>query len=100
MSLKTQPFPITRDGVDLLMILEVFREDGRNVCGIWKIRGTVNLRPKAFIAAVKDEMTNIERIVKEAGCEEIRLRGRRWSMMKMLGYEPFPEIENGQRKVL
>lgn len=100
MSLKTLPFPIHRPGIDVLMILEVFHEDGKNVCGIYKVRGTMDLKPKAFIRAVEAEMPIIEGMARDAGCEEMRVCGRQWSMLKNCGYEPFPALENGLRKAL
>ena len=100
MSLKTEPFLIRRPGAEVLMILEVFGEDGRKVCGIRKVRGTIGLLPKAFVAAVRAEVETIEGIAKDAGCEEMRIAGRDWSKpLAGLGYEPFPAIPNGLRKV-
>lgn len=82
------------------MILEVFEEEGRKVCGIRKVRGEINLKPKAFVAAVKHEVSVLEGIAKDAGCEEMRIAGRDWSKpLAGMGYEPFPAIENGLRKV-
>lgn len=99
MSLKTVPFPIRRPGMDLMMILEVFKEDGRNVCGIYKVRGTIDLPPKAYVRAVREEVTKIEALARDAGCEEMRIAGRDWSRL-VTGYEPFPALENGLRKDL
>lgn len=100
MSLKTDPFLIRRPGAEVMMILEVFEEEGRKVCGIVKVRGAINLKPKAWVAAVREEVTTIENIVRAEGCEEMRIAGRDWSKpLAGLGYEPFPAIPNGLRKV-
>lgn len=100
MSLKTEPFLIRRPGAEVMMVLEVFEEEGRKVCGIRKVRGAITLAPKAWVAAVRAEVATIEGIARDAGCEEMRIAGRDWSKpLAGMGYEPFPAISNGLRKV-
>lgn len=95
------PQAVVRDGVAVLLTLEAFEEDGEKVCGIYQLTGRIAKRPKAWLQAVREELTRIERIAKRAGCVEIRLGGRDWSRpLEGLGYEPFPDIENGLRKRL
>lgn len=96
----TPPFVIRRPGVEVTMTLQVFEEDGRKVCGIYQARGKIALHPKAWVTAVKNEITVLEGIAKDAGCEEMRLSGRDWSnVLKGMGYEAFPALRNGLRKV-
>lgn len=96
----TDPFVIRRPGAEVTMTLQVFEEDGRKVCGIYEARGWIALRPKAWVAAVQNEIMKLEDIARNAGCEEMRLSGRDWSsVLKGIGYEAFPALRNGLRKV-
>lgn len=72
-----------------LVTLEIYAEDGSRVCGIYRIEGRVALRPKAWLAAIRREIRTIERIAKEAGCQEMRVSGRDWSRI-LTDYEPMP----------
>jgi len=95
------PQRIVRDGAAVLLTLEAFEEDGEKVCGIYQLTGQIGQRPKRWLQLVREELTRIERIAKRSGCIEIRLGGRDWSrLLKGLGYEPFPDIENGLHKRL
>ncbi len=61
------------------VILEVFREGDELVCGIYKLWGRTTLGPRAFIRLMREEMTTLERIARDAGCTQMRLAGRDWS---------------------
>lgn len=95
------PQGIVREGVSVLITVEVFEEDGEKVCGIYQFTGRIKAAPKAWLRMVREELAKIERIAKRAGCAEIRLGGRDWSRpLSGMGYLPFPDIENGLRKRL
>lgn len=96
----TEPFVIRRPGAEVTMILQVFESEGRKVCGIYKASGRITLSPKAWLAAVRAEVKVMEGIAKDVGCEEMRLSGRDWSrVLQGMGYEAFPALRNGLRKV-
>lgn len=81
------------------LALQVFEEDGRVICGIYHLEGHLFLRPKAWLRTMRAEMTRIEGLAKNAGCEELRLCGRDWSRI-FPDYEPLGGLKNGLRKVL
>lgn len=93
------PFGIVREGIAVLITVEVFEEEGRKVCGIYQLTGRIQLGPKAWLRAVREEVAKIERIAKNSGCEEIRVAGRDWSRV-LKDYEPFEGPMNGLRKGL
>lgn len=96
------PIGIIRAGVRVFIRLEAYEDDGAVVCLIHTLSGEVNLRPKAWLQAVRDEITKLERIARSAGCAEMRIEGRDWSrVLRGLNYEPWPEGEgHGLRKAL
>lgn len=55
---------------------EVYSEDGRMICAIDQLDGHIKLRPKAWLSLVRGELTLLERIAKDAGCDEMRMAGR------------------------
>lgn len=84
-----------------LVTMEVYEEDERMICAIDQIDGWLNLRPKAWLSAMRAELTKIEGIAKSAGCVEMRMAGR-FSKRMLPDYEPYePALsDNGLRKVL
>lgn len=97
----TEPFVIRRPGAEVTMVLQVFEDKGTKVCGIYKAAGRINLKPKEWLAAVRQEVAMLEQIALDAGCDEMRLSGRDWSrVLAGMGYEAFPAKRNGLRKVL
>jgi hypothetical protein len=84
-----------------LVTMEVYEEAERMICAIDQIDGWLNLQPKAWLKAMRTELTKIEDIAKSAGCVEMRFAGR-FSQKMFPDYEPYePALsENGLRKVL
>lgn len=81
------------------MQLEVYEEPTGLVCGIYKLKGRIDLPRHEWLGAVREEMHRIEGIAKAAGCNEMRLGGRNWSRI-LPDYEPLSGVTNGLRKVL
>lgn len=95
------PFGIVIANAAVLITLEVFEEDGRTVCGIYQLSGKIRMPPKAWVRAVRTEVTRLERIARAAGCEELRLGGRDWSkILSGMGFTPLDGIPNGLGKAL
>lgn len=92
-------FRVRRPYADVLVTLQVFRENGVMVCGLRFIEGRIDLPPRAMRKAIIAELATIEKIAKDAGCTEMRHAGddRAWCLP---GYERMPEIKNGRRKRL
>jgi hypothetical protein len=82
-----------------LVTLEIYAEGNKQVCGIHQIEGQLRLPPKSWLKAMRDELTKIEDIARDAGCAEMRVAGRDWSRI-LTDYEPLPGVPNGLRKVL
>ena len=80
---------------------EAYTENGRIVCGVYDIKGTVKAGPKAFVRAVREEMQNLERAAKANGAHEFRIGGR-WTRRVVPDYEPYPDPSDPlrRRKVL
>lgn len=93
------PFEIVRDHVAVTVTLEVAEDDGRRVCGIYQLDGTIDLPPRAWLREVRAEVAKFERIAKDAGCAEMRITGRNWARI-LPDYEPLLGLKNGLRKVL
>lgn len=91
---------IVRAGVRVLLRTEI-HEDGAGVyCLIHTLSGEIHLPPKAFVAAVREEVRKLERIARNAGCAEMRIEGRPWGKL-LPDYVPWPEGEGRAiRKVL
>jgi len=100
--MQIQPIGVIRPGIRVFIQLEAYEDDGLVVCLIHTLSGTIALRPKAWLQAVRDEVRKLERIAKAAGCAEMRVEGRNWSFaLKSLGYVPWPAGEgHALRKVL
>lgn len=96
------PIGIIRAGVRVNITLEVYDDNGRHVCLIHTLSGRIELGPKAWVGAVRDEVHKLERIARSGGCAEMRVEGRDWSrILSPLGYVPWPEGEGfGLRKAL
>lgn len=93
-------FPIETDEISVVMVMQVFEaEDGRLVCGIRNLVGKVTAPPKQWLRAVRAEMRKLEGLARDAGCKEMRLRGRDWSRI-LPDYEPLDGTPNGLRKDL
>lgn len=97
--MRLRPFRITRSCGAVIVQLEVFEEDTGLICSIRKIRGRIDLRPRAWVRAVREELEKLEGIAKAAGCNEMRLGGRKWSRV-LSNYEPLAGVKNGLRKAL
>jgi len=97
-----QPIGVVRAGIAVTITLEAFIEDGRQIAGIYGLKGRVRLGPKAWLRAVRDEVRKLENIARKAGCVEMRIAGRDWSRV-LPDYEPMtdaPDVRNGLRKAL
>lgn len=97
-----EPREIIRDGVRVLLRIEAIEENGAVYCLIHTLSGRIELGPKAWLRAVREEVKKLERIAKSAGCAEMRIEGRDWSrVLRGLNYQPWPEGEgHGLRKAL
>jgi len=93
------PFAIHRPQGQVVMVLQVFEENGEHVCGIHKMFGSINAPPKAWVKAVREEVANIEAIARDAGCAELRIAGRDWSRV-LPDFEECDGLTNGIRKRL
>lgn len=98
------PVPIERPGISVLILLEPYydEDDETMVCLVHTLRGTIGLNPKAWLRAVRDEITKLEAEAIKADCAEMRVEGRDWSFaLKDLGYVPWVAGEgHGLRKAL
>lgn len=96
------PIGIIRAGVRVNITLEVYDDHGQHICLIHTLSGIIKLGPKAWLAAVRDEVGKLERIARSGGCAEMRIEGRDWTrILSPLGYLPWPEGEGfGLRKAL
>lgn len=92
-------FPYVAPGIDVRVTLEVYEEDGSMVCGLRFMEGEINLPPSKLRKALTDGVKTIERIVKAAGCVEMRHAGacRKWFLPD---YERMPILNHGMRKRL
>ncbi len=95
------PVRIVREGVDVILTLQMFQEGGEQVCGLRFLSGQISLPPKAMRAVMAEELGKIEGVLKQSGVAEVRHAGddRGWFLP---GYEPMnhPELRNGRRKRL
>lgn len=90
---------IERPGCRVVVQLEVYEEPTGLVCSIRRLRGRVDLPRAEWLRAVREEMHKIEGLAKAAGCNEMRLGGRKWSRV-LTDYEPLSGVKNGLRKAL
>ena len=76
-------------------------EEGAVVCGVYDLRGTINLPPRRWLRLVRRTMAEFEKRAQAAGVTEMRVAGRDWSsVLGPVGYEAMPELPNGLRKRL
>ena len=97
--MRLKPFRILRPGCRVVVQLEIYEEPTGLVCSVRRLAGRIGLPRRDWVAAVREEMTNIERLAREAGCTEMRLGGRDWVRI-LQGYEPLSGVTNGLRKAL
>ena len=97
--MRLKPFRITRPGCRAVIRLAIIEEPTGLVCVIDKLRGRIDLTRGAWVAAVREEVWKIERLAVAAGCNEMRLGGRRWARI-LPDYEPLNGVKNGLRKAL
>lgn len=81
------------------MQLRVYEEPTGLVCEISDLKGRIDLPRAQWLTAVREEVTKIEGIAKSAGCNEMRLGGRRWAHV-LTDYEPLAGVTNGLRKAI
>jgi hypothetical protein len=81
------------------LILEIYEEDGRVICGIYQMAAKIDLPPKQWLHLVRSGMAFVEQKARESGATEMRVAGRDWSRV-LPDYEPFDGVKNGLRKVL
>lgn len=94
------PCPIVVPGVGAAaIILEIYEEDGRVICGIYQMAAKIDLPPKQWLLLVRSGMAFVEQKARESGATEMRVAGRRWHRV-LTDYEPFDEVPNGLRKRL
>ena len=93
------PVEVHREGADCTITLEAFEEDGRLVCGIFQLDGRIDLPPRKWLTAVREEVDKLEKIARAAGAHEMRIAGRDWSRV-LRDYGPCEGVKNGLRKVL
>jgi len=82
-----------------MMQLRVFVEPTGLVSVISDLKSSMGLPRAQGLAAGREEGTKIEGIAKSAGCNEMRLGGRRWAHV-LTDYEPLAGVTNGLRKAL
>ena len=93
------PYPIKRPGVDVVLTLEVFEEDGEVICGLRWLEGMIVIGGKSLFRAFVEELAEIEKRAKAAGCREIRHSGDLRSRL-FPDYQPKPGLRNGLYKRL
>lgn len=86
-----ETYQVDRGTASASLTLEIYEEEGRTICGLYQLTGTLPFPPKAWLKLIRTEIRTIERIAREAGCAELRLGGRDWSRI-LPDYEP---LENG-----
>lgn len=93
------PIEIKRPGVDAVLTLEVFEENNEVVCGLRWLEGDIAIHGKALRQAFSEELAEIEKRAKAAGCREIRHSGDLRSRL-FPDYQPKPGLRNGLYKRL
>jgi hypothetical protein len=71
------------------------------VCWVYyllKVSGT-NIGPKAWLEAIREAVGKMEEMARNAGCAEMRIRGRDWSRI-LPDYEFIDGVPNGLKKRL
>ncbi len=98
------PVTIERPEGKMSFRFEAYEEDGRVVCGVYDLRGERIASPKAFITAMRDELSRIRELVETLGAQEIRLGGgeRDWGRHLFSDFDlaPDPKDQFRRRKIL
>ncbi len=97
--MRLKPFRIDFPGVRGVVRLEVIEEPTGLVCVIDKVRGRIDLPRTEWLRSVRDITRWIEGKAIAAGCNEMRLGGRKWQRV-LTDYEPLSGVKNGLRKAL
>lgn len=87
--------------MSVVVTMDAYVEDGRLIAGI-DLTGKINMPPRAWVAAIREELGKLERVARDHGCVELRVAGRDWSRI-LPDYERMtdaPEVRNGLRKAL
>ncbi len=93
------PFRVKRPECDVDVLVHVLdASEGARCCCIFHIEGEISAGPKATLQAVRETLATLERLARDAGCDELRIIGRDWARM-------LPDYERswrgkGLRKVL
>lgn len=96
------PIDIVRPGISVRITMVAAIDDGVKVAGIYGLAGKIDLPPRAWLKAVRDEVRKLEDIARDAGFDEFRLQGRDWARI-LPDYERItdaPLMRNGLRKRL
>lgn len=97
--MRLRPFRIERPNVRVVIRLAIIEEPTGLVCVIDKLKGRIDLPRRFWVPAVREEVWKIERLAVAAGCNEMRLGGRKWQRV-LPDYEPLDGVKNGLRKAL
>jgi hypothetical protein len=81
------------------IVFEMFGEGEGVKCFTSYIAGRSSLKPKAWVAAVRNIMTEFEARLQDAGCTENFIGGRDWSRV-FPDYQPADDVTNRLKKVL
>lgn len=93
------PFVIDAPEGRVVILLEVYEEDGRLIAALRGCDGHLNTKQSGWLKAIRRELHTIENIVKSANCSELRIGGRDWSWI-LRDYDRLDGVPNGLRKVL
>lgn len=98
------PVPISTPAGDALAWFEIAEHEAdpkRMVCWVYYLMkvSSAGLGPKAWLASVRQVVGTLEQKAREAGCVEMRVRGRDWSRI-LHDYEFIDGVPNGLKKRL
>jgi hypothetical protein len=80
-----------------VVTFRVYEEDGI-ICEL-HVTAKVKEPLRQWMQTMRTELRKIEAHAKAAGCDEVRIAGRRWGRV-FPDYEPYEGPKNGLRKVL
>lgn len=98
------PIPIKTPAGDASVFVQIVEDDAdptKMVCWVYyllKVSAT-GLGPKAWLAAVRGAIETMEQWARDAGCAEMRIRGRDWSRI-LPDYDFIDGVPNGLKKRL
>lgn len=102
--MQLEPLAVWGPGFSVMLVFDVYEDLGKTIFGIRYLEGRINLPPKAWLATVRQVLSDLERKAIEADCHEMRLAGRDWSrVLEGMGWEPMEGLlqgKNGLRKAL